>query len=226
VQEFDELSNIEAEKGFWISKLWLKDWRLAKPKMHIPLNDDPPPDSEGFERHVRCEHGNLSLTLTSRRRISEGVSDFSCSLEYQIHFFAKSAGILRQLFPSWQPLSTDAEPCVVCDCEINISKNERLELRKKVENEKARLKHMHDYALAGSLTLLEHVPCAVVPAQFVRSWRQWLARPTEVERPEAVDNSMFLCEHGMLVFDPNISLDLDSSIAIIKRSDWKVLEEL
>jgi len=85
---------------------------------------------------------------------------------------------------------------------------------------------MHDYALSGNLTLLEHVPCAIVPAQFVRSWRQWLARPTEAARPEAVDNTVFICEHEMLVLDPNIPMDLDSSVAIIKRSDWESLEEM
>ena len=53
-----------------------------------------------------------------------------------------------------------------------------------------------------------------------------ILRPGDVARPEAVDNSQFICEHGLLAFDPNVSGDLDASMTIIKRSDWDALEEL
>ena len=36
----------------------------------------------------------------------------------------------------------------------------------------------------------------------------------------------FTCEHGLLTFDPNVIGDVDTSMSIIKRSDWAVLEEL
>ena len=85
---------------------------------------------------------------------------------------------------------------------------------------------MHDNALNGNTALLEDVPCAIVPSQFVRSWRQWILRPGDVARPEAVVNSQFICEHGLLAFDPNVSGDLDASMTIIKRSDWDALGEL
>lgn len=85
---------------------------------------------------------------------------------------------------------------------------------------------MHDNALNGNTALLENVPCAIIPAHFVRSWRQWLLRPAEVPRPDSVDNSQFICEHGLLSLDPNAGTDLDSSVAIVKRSDWKVLEDM
>ena len=85
---------------------------------------------------------------------------------------------------------------------------------------------MHDNALNGNNALLEDVPCAIVPSQFVRSWRQWLMRPSEIPRPETLDNSQFICEHDRLAFDPNVSGDLDTSMTIIKRRDWTALEEL
>jgi hypothetical protein len=85
---------------------------------------------------------------------------------------------------------------------------------------------MHDNALNGNTALLEDVPCAIIPAQFVRAWRQWLLRPGESIRPDTVDNSPFLCEHTKLNFDPNCPADLDTSIAFVKRTDWNVLEEL
>ena len=59
-----------------------------------------------------------------------------------------------------------------------------------------------------------------------RTWRQWVTRPSELMRPEGVDNSQFICEHGQLTFDPNISGDLDSSMTIIKSTDWDALAEL
>lgn len=130
------------------------------------------------------------------------------------------------MFPNWKPPSTSAEPCPVCEAQMHISREDRREYRKQAEEEKGRLKHMHDNALNGNTALLEDVPCAIVPSQFVRSWRQWTMRPSELARPEGPDNSQFICEHGLLAFDPNISGDLDSSMTIVKKSDWFALEEL
>ena len=67
-------------------------------------------------------------------------------------------------------------------------------------------------------------PCAVVPADFVKSWKQWLAFPMDSPRPEMLDNRIFFCEHDMLLFDPNSTLDLDSSMLIVHRRDWETLE--
>jgi len=130
------------------------------------------------------------------------------------------------LFPSWKPVSTDTELCPVCEALIHTSKEDRREIRKQAEEEKARLKHMHDNALNGNTALLENVPCAIIPAQFVRSWRQWLLRPGEVARPRSIDNSQFICEHGLLCLDPNAGTDMDSSVALIRRSDWDLIEDL
>ena len=85
---------------------------------------------------------------------------------------------------------------------------------------------MHDNALNGNMLLLEDIPCAIVPTSFVRAWRQWVLRPSEVPKPSAVDNYQFICEHGLLAFDPNVGGDVDASMTIIKRSDWVILEEL
>ncbi|GBE82261.1 cysteine proteinase [Sparassis latifolia] len=210
VARFDEIAPVaENEEGYWISKQWLKDWRLAKPKMHNPSQGDPPPDAPDFKYHVKCEHDDLSTNVTARRRVS-----------------VEACLFLQDLFPTWEPLSTETEVCPVCEALIHISKEDKRELRRQAEEEKAKLKHMHDNALNGNTALLENVPCAIVPAHFVRAWRQWLLHPVEVQRPESVDNSQFLCEHGLLCLDPNSGTDLDSSVAIIKRSDWDVLEDI
>ena len=85
---------------------------------------------------------------------------------------------------------------------------------------------MHDNALNGNTLLLENVPCSIIPVQFVRSWLQWLLRPSEIPRPGTIDNSPFICTHDLLNFDPNDPTDLDETIALITRNDWDALEEL
>ncbi|KAI8998686.1 cysteine proteinase [Trametes punicea] len=210
VSQFDEVAAVQDdEDGFYISKAWLRDWRLAKPKMHVEGEPDPPPDADEYIRDVICEHGDLATNIATRRRIS-----------------AEAYSFLQSIFPNWKPPSTTAEPCPVCEALLHITREDKREYRKQAEEEKARLKHMHDNALSGNTALLEDVPCAIVPSQFVRSWRQWVMRPSELPRPETVDNSGFMCEHGLLAFDPNIRGDLDASMTIIKQSDWHALEQL
>lgn len=85
---------------------------------------------------------------------------------------------------------------------------------------------MHDNALIGNTLLLENVPCAVLPAEFVRIWRKWLGRPAEIPRPERVDTSPLFCQHDQLVFDPNAPNDWDSDVALIQMSEWLILKEL
>ena len=85
---------------------------------------------------------------------------------------------------------------------------------------------MHGNTLGDNITPLEKVPYALIPAHFVRSWNQWLNRPADVPRPEMIDNTPFICEHNLLVLDPNSPSDFNSYLAIVKRSDWDVLETL
>ncbi|KZT68135.1 hypothetical protein DAEQUDRAFT_340767 [Daedalea quercina L-15889] len=210
VDQFDKVPALgEDEPGYWISKPWLKDWRLSRPKMHVTSQVDPPPDGPDFGQDVKCEHGGLSANVTARRRIS-----------------SEACLLLQRIFPGWKPLPTDAELCPVCEALVHISKEDKREFRRQAEEEKARLKHMHDNALNGNTALLENVPCAIVPAQFIRAWRQWLLRPAEVPRPDRLDNSLFICEHGLLALDPNVNSDMDTSAVIVKRTDWATIEEL
>lgn len=180
---------------------------MAKPKMHVVSEGDPSPEAPEYDKHVRCEHGGLVLNTTSRTRISvEGLE------------------ILTRLFPTWEAFSTEMEPCAVCEASIDITKADRLELRKRAENEKARLKHLNDNELVRGVVLLEEIPCAILPTQFLRSWRRWLTRPGDLPRPEVIDNEPFFCHHRLLIFDPNCAMDMDSALAVIKRSDWDILE--
>ncbi|KAJ7444900.1 hypothetical protein FB451DRAFT_1343700 [Mycena latifolia] len=204
VDEFDAVCNVNVELGsYWISKPWVK------PKMHIFAEGDPPPDSDDYQSHVRCEHGGLCLSLTNRSRIS--VQAFT---------------LLRSLFPSWEPMSGDMEPCLICDGLKNMGMEDRLEARRRAEDEKTKLKHMYDNALNGNISLLSDVPCALVPVGFVHAWRQWLGQPTEMIRPDRIDNTPFICEHELLAIDPNCPTDIDGSLVVVQRSDWDELERI
>ncbi|KAJ7087835.1 hypothetical protein C8R44DRAFT_28584 [Mycena epipterygia] len=209
VAEFQSVCGIDTEgSGYWISRLWLKDWRLNKPKMHT-AEGDPPPDSDEYQSHVRCEHGGLSLNPTNRSRIS-----------------IEAVTLLRTLYPSWNPISGDMEPCLVCDGLMNMGKEDRLEVRRRAENEKAKFKHMYENALNGNISLLSDVPCALVPAGFIHAWRQWLSQPTEMVRPGQIDLTPFICEHEMLALDPNCPTDIEGVLVVIQRSDWDELKKL
>ncbi|KAJ4487816.1 cysteine proteinase [Lentinula aciculospora] len=204
VAQFNDKANVENEhSGYWISKAWLRDWVLQKPKMHVPSEDDPPPDSPEFARDVRCEHGGLSLKLTARRRIS-----------------IEACRILTSLFPQWKPSSVTDESCSVCEVMASERKANNFEHRKQAEIEKAKLKHMLEYASDKDL-FFENVSCALIPLDFLRSWRRWAHKPMEVARPNELDNSVFLCEHEMLNLDFS---DIGSTAAIIKRAEWDLLE--
>lgn len=209
VAAFDEISSVkEGDFAFWISKPWLKDWRSAKPKMHVTSQPDPPPDDPEYAHHVKCEHNGLTPNVMSRKRISPAAYE-----------------LLRGLFPGWTTLSTDSEPCAVCEAMVQMSRQDKRGAKIQAEDEKAKLRHMYDHVLTGNNALLEEIPCALIPVPFVRAWRKWLFHPVN-ERPESVDTSQFMCEHGLLALDPNIPGDLDGVAAIISRDDWTVLETL
>ncbi|CAA7271556.1 unnamed protein product [Cyclocybe aegerita] len=206
-KKFDEISVVpEDGVGYWLSKKWCRDWRLIKPRMHEPFRNDPAPDSEEFRSHVFCEHGGLSLSTTGRRKIS-----------------AEAVTLLRKLFPTWTPLSSDTEPCAVCEAEIHVSKEDKREVRRRIEDEKARLRFIYEPTLdTWAVDRSTRTQCAIVPSQFIKKWKRWLNSPDNA-RPESIDNSSFLCKHGLLLLDPNCSTDLDSSVIVIQREDWDTL---
>ncbi|KAF7363613.1 hypothetical protein MSAN_01018400 [Mycena sanguinolenta] len=211
VSNFEAASPNDLEHGsFWISKPWLKDWKLVKPKMHaFAKSDDPPPDSEEYHSHVHCEHNGLCISSAHRCRISTA-----------------AFGVLHSLYPAWEPLSGDAEVCLICDGLMNMGLEDKLEVRRRADEEKAKLKHMYDNALDANVSLLSDVPCALITVEFVRAWREWLSRPTEKIRPDRISNLPFFCEHDMLVVDPNCPTDLDGFLVPIQRSDWDELQRL
>ncbi|KAJ7724461.1 hypothetical protein DFH07DRAFT_854832 [Mycena maculata] len=209
VADFDAC-NTDIDLGsYWISKPWLRDWKLQTPKMHTAGEPDPSPDSGEYLPHVQCQHGGLCLNTSNRTRIS-------------IQAFTK----LRSLYPAWEPMPGDMELCLVCHGLKNMGEEDRLELRRRADDEKSKLKHMYENALNGNISLLSDVPCALVPEAFVHAWREWVSQPAEEIRPDRIDNTPFICPHEMLAIDPNCPTDIQGSLVVIQRADWDELAKL
>ena len=71
--------------------------------MHVPYQDDPPPDAPEYDR-VHCEHGGLSLNVTGRRRISVQVGLNLLILPQLMIPLHQACKILTALFPQWKPV--------------------------------------------------------------------------------------------------------------------------
>ncbi|KAF9475859.1 cysteine proteinase [Pholiota conissans] len=207
-KRFEEISFCpEDEEGFWISKKWVKDWKLNKPRMHTPSQPDPEPDSSEFRSHVICDHGALSTNTTHRRKIS-----------------VEAMELLKSLFPNWQPLPSDTKTCAVCSAEIYISREDKKESRKRVEDEKARLKFIYEPTLDSWTNTSNVVSYAIIPSSFIKKWNRWITNPCASNpRPDSVDNGPFFCDHNLLGFDPNCPSDIDSTITIIQLDQWDTL---
>ncbi|EPQ58342.1 cysteine proteinase [Gloeophyllum trabeum ATCC 11539] len=208
VARFNKLSTDDGDtNSYWISKTWLKDWKLSKPKMHRSGQEDPAPNLPPFQQDVLCEHGYLSTDGHLRRRIPAQAYDF-----------------LIARFPELQLPSVDTEVCAICQTTSHVSKEERLEWKSKADLEKRALNYMYENALEHHGELPPNIPCAIIPPEFVSAWRQWVRQPSQVQRPDKVDNSMFICRHGLLLIDPSSAIDIDGSVAVIPMGEWAVLK--
>ena len=221
------------------------DWKTNKPRMHLTGQSDPAPDSEECQDHIYCEHGGLSLNITNRTKISCEVWYVENLLFEWSHWRVvgwQATELLKRLFPTWTPLGSETETCAVCDALVHISKEDKRENRRLVENEKvglsvlspiftyssppwkALLKFIYEPGLDSWASGVAHNSFAVVPSHFVKTWRRWVAQPNVTAKPVAFDNDIFFCEHNKLVFDPNDSTDMDSSIVLIQQDEWKILQ--
>lgn len=65
-----------------------------------------------------------------------------------------------------------------------------------------------------------------MPAEFIHSWRSWLLKPGTVQRPDSVDNSFLICEHGKLVIDLSNAHEFDEDLAVVTEGEWEILKNL
>ncbi|EJD02420.1 cysteine proteinase [Fomitiporia mediterranea MF3/22] len=216
VAEFNEISSTATEnEGFWISKTWFKDWVLNRPRMHVPSQPDPPPENVsddpalGFRSHVYCKHGSLTINVGTRRRIS-----------------LEAVKLLQRIFQDWEPPPWDAETCPACDVDVHISKESKLEQRKKAENEKAKFNRLNEENIFGQYGILQNSTFAVVPSEFIHSWRKWLVKPGDSPRVTEINTQSMLCPHERLILDLSEEADFDEDVAVLTMSEWEQLQTL
>lgn len=70
------------------------------------------------------------------------------------------------------------------------------------------------------------IPQALIGADFVRQWRAWINKPYDQPRPQMIDSSWLICQHGGLVVDPNLPEDLGSSVVPVSFDSWVSLLDL
>ncbi|KAH6918351.1 hypothetical protein BKA70DRAFT_13800 [Coprinopsis sp. MPI-PUGE-AT-0042] len=209
VREFEKVQEVEDDSlddGCWISRPWLKDWRLQKPRMHVAGRPDPPPDIPEFAEHVRCDHGELIPATINRRKIS-----------------TEAKSILQDLFPTWKPPSGNDIVCAICQDSLALSKEDKREMRRKAEEEKAKLKHMNPTALRFFSSAETDESCAIIPTQFYTSWKRWVDSPTIHPRPDEINTKSLLCTHEKFLYDPNSPEDVSSMITVIRLNELEVL---
>lgn len=70
------------------------------------------------------------------------------------------------------------------------------------------------------------VSYAILPSAFLAHWKMWVAKPLVTERPERIDNSLMLCEHGLLLIDPAAPEDFrDDAICVVEEKHWRMFAE-
>ncbi|KAG9094631.1 hypothetical protein FS749_012099, partial [Ceratobasidium sp. UAMH 11750] len=201
----------DKSREWWISKAWLKDWKLKRPKMHRPGFRDPIPNTDQFKPDIFCEHGGLVHSQKSREKIS-----------------TTALHALQEIFPEFDPPSTETETCPVCEAVAASDREATKEARVKAETERSRLNVLARCSLSvlEILRLIEGIEYALVPFSFLNQWRTWLAKPLTAPRPGPVPNDQFICEHGNLTVDPTEPLDVDGVACAISLQEWKIIHEL
>ncbi|QRW14456.1 ubiquitin carboxyl-terminal hydrolase [Ceratobasidium sp. AG-Ba] len=211
LMHFDVAMVEDKSREWWISKGWLKDWKLKKPKMHKPGHRDPIPNTQQYEPDVYCEHGELTPFLKSRERIS-----------------TQALCVLQEIFPEFQPPSVEATPCSACEETAATDREASKEARIKSEAERNRLSVLARQPLVNLeiCKLVEGLDYCLIPLKFVNQWRAWLAKPSIAPRPGPVPNEEFICTHGKLIIDPTDPLDVDGVVCMIGPQEWVAIHEL
>ncbi|CUA74929.1 ubiquitin carboxyl-terminal hydrolase 48 [Rhizoctonia solani] len=219
LQHDDMVSRFDASMGrdrgsgneWWISKSWLKDWKLKKPKMHVNGCRDPIPDASRFRSDVYCEHDRLTPSQKFRERIS------TPALE-----------VLKEAFPEFEPPDTETETCTICEAIAASDREANREARAKAEAERTRLPGLARRDALGTLkaTKLVQGTYYLIPLSFVTQWRGWQAKPLTAPRPGPIANDQFICEHDGLIINPMENEEMDGAAFTITTPEWEILGEL
>ncbi|KAJ1309786.1 hypothetical protein OPQ81_006551 [Rhizoctonia solani] len=198
-------------KEWWISKSWLKDWKLKRPKMHVTGCRDPIPDASRFRSDVYCEHDRLTPSQRLREKIS------TPALE-----------VIKEAFPEFEPPDTETGTCTLCEAIAASDREASREARARAEAERTRLSGLARREPSSSLKVARLVQgtYALIPLSFVTQWRTWLTKPLIAPRPGPIANDEFICEHDGLIVDLAEDQEMDGVFCAVSADEWRTLSEL
>lgn len=147
--------------------------------------------------------------------------------------FTQAAELLEAIFPGWE-MSSLSVPCELCaDAELENSARAQEEqaIRTKERDVLKALLDLSQPKLVG-LVVFNGLDQYIIPREWARQWRAW-AKPgglatsftvTKV-RPDEVDNSAFVCEHGKVLIDVGVEVASPKAIALVCETAWDYLRQ-
>lgn len=170
------------------------------------------PNLEGdLTQDILCSHENLCLESQSRRLIpTQAWSYFS------------------SLYPKAKEFPSSCSPCEICKEES--IREEKLMKQRKEEREKEK-KFFHELYHNDNLKINSEIFYYLIPKEWYETWKSYLDNPEIEEKPAEIDNSIFICEHDQLKYDPSLFLLSGKSnleeypFVLVSESSWKLLKE-
>ncbi|GAA5822992.1 hypothetical protein JCM11251_004450 [Rhodosporidiobolus azoricus] len=211
VEHFEEAEKSGVRRQF-ISREWMKDWRKKTPKMHEAGRlTDPSPGDEPYLGDVECEHGGLQPNPKRRTTITSA-----------------AVKVLQKIFVGWSPTSGDS--CKICEGVHEQDAASAADLKQVQGKERKRLKcieDQHQSRLIGSRLPLSSDDEAhfAVSKDWCRSWVAW-SKPGNhgfKARPKSIDNSQFLCRHGLLCLNLTREAESPKNIEVVPKQAWDYL---
>lgn len=233
VGEFDLLDTDDVdEESTWISRAWLREWHKVQPKFHERGTlIDPNPSVLEFRADVECEHRQLQPDPKRRKAISVKVGSSTApprNMRLSPFPATQAARYLEAIFSGWEMTSLTA-PCAECEeADERLADAIHQEQSNKLQEKRA-LKSLVDVGqdkLYTGLILLERENF-VIPRAWARQWALWVKTKEGSNtraKPGRIDNSPFLCEHGLLSVDLAQENRSPKMFAVVDEAEWRYLQ--
>jgi ubiquitin carboxyl-terminal hydrolase 48 len=88
------------------------------------------------------------------------------------------------------------------------------------------LRRLHEENVFGCQALSEVQSGVIIEASFIRTWRTWLQKPSDIERPASAETNDFFCAHGDLLLDFSNPSDFDDNLAVVTEQEYEILSQL
>ncbi|KAF9438453.1 hypothetical protein BGZ76_007846 [Entomortierella beljakovae] len=215
IDEFErKAKGIRSPTAAWISKNWLADWLRVSPRFH-PFHkttaDDPSPDSEAYKSDVICPHSYLAVDKTVRKQINQA-----------------ALGVLTKVFGQINLPDADAIECLVCKGHLQPHIENIKDMTAKGTSEKQELGGilMRGPRFNEMETGINYF--AVSKQGFMKTWHDFVKRPSVNMPPHFIDNTSLICKHEGFIFDLNNIVDngKDDDLYVLSEDEWSFLQAI